>query len=50
MIANKKETNYGSRVKSTVELNKEFNKVICLHKIVEDENELCIIETIWEKE
>jgi medium-chain acyl-[acyl-carrier-protein] hydrolase len=49
-VVYKKETNYGSRVKSTVELNKEFNKVICLHKIVEDENELCIIETIWEKE
>lgn len=45
----KKEGSYGKRIKTMAEIcDKEERKVI-YHKIMEDEQELCILETSWEK-
>lgn len=46
----KKETHYGKSINSSVEINKDCDKVMCLHKISGDGNDLCLIETIWSKE
>lgn len=49
-ITYKKETNYGSRISSMIGTERDENKVACLHKITEDNNDLCILETVWEKD
>ncbi|MGE5681500.1 MAG: acyl-[acyl-carrier-protein] thioesterase, partial [Bacillota bacterium] len=49
-VVYKKETTYGSRIRSAVQIEKNENNITCLHKISGDESDLCFIETIWEKE
>ncbi len=49
-IAYEKETTYGEIITVLTEINKENNRFICLHKIVDRESrQLALLETIWVK-
>jgi len=45
----KKEGSYGRRIKTAAEICEKDDKKIIYHKIVDDEQELCILESIWRK-
>ncbi|MCX6152493.1 MAG: thioesterase [Ignavibacteriales bacterium] len=44
----KKETHYGSKIKSLVGINNELSKKICSHKISDGGDDICLLETQWE--
>lgn len=47
-VTYEKETNYGENIKVSTEVIKEENRIICRHKIVNEEgNELTLLESIW---
>lgn len=46
-VVYKKETNFGSRITSAVEINNQIDKMTCIHRISDEENENCLLETVW---
>ncbi|HHY04004.1 MAG TPA: acyl-ACP thioesterase [Thermoanaerobacterales bacterium] len=49
-IAYLKETTYGKTIKALTQVLSKGEKVICLHKIVDEDNqELCLLESVWGK-
>lgn len=49
-VTYKKETHYGSKIKSVVDICKEDRSMICKHKIIDGEEDICFLETGWVKE
>lgn len=45
----KKEVNLGDRIKSQAEIIENGNEIVCNHLISNNEKEVCVIETHWEK-
>ena len=43
----KRETAYGKNISSSVEIQKEEEKINCIHQISSEETVLCILETGW---
>ncbi len=48
-IIYKKETHYGSKIRSASEIKETENGIIFYHKISEAENEICLLESFWQK-
>lgn len=48
-IIYKKEGNYGRKISSLAEVCPEGEKKVIYHKIMDDDQELCVLETVWEK-
>lgn len=46
----KKETHYGKKIKTLIEVCDEPELIICRHKIIEQEEDICYLETQWKKE
>lgn len=48
-IAFKKETHYGMRIRSQVEIQKNEQHTLCIHRILDNQdNEACVLATYWE--
>lgn len=45
----KKEVNLGDRIKSQAGITENGNEIVCNHLISNNEKEVCVIETYWEK-
>jgi medium-chain acyl-[acyl-carrier-protein] hydrolase len=45
----KKETHYGKKIKTLIEVSDKFDLKICKHKIMEQEEDICFLETQWKK-
>lgn len=48
-IIYKKEGNYGRKIQSIAEVCDQGSSKVVYHKIMDDSQELCILETIWER-
>ena len=45
----RKETHYGKKIKTLIEIAGEADLKICRHKIMDEEEDICFLETNWHK-
>ncbi len=48
-VVYKKETHFGKKIKTIVEINEDPSGIICRHKIMDEDVEVCLLETHWAK-
>jgi len=48
-VVYKKETHFGKKIKTIVEINENLPGIKCKHKITDEDVEVCLLETHWTK-